>query len=145
MMRVTPFSAKDLEDLAPCATALREMTQADRIALAAGHERRGNCFTVRAPDGRMLYCGGVMVHHGDYATLWALMAEGIGPRSLGHVLHIARRYIAGLPHRRLDAMINGRDAAAVRWIMACGFTLETTVGEATVDGADLLIFRRPAQ
>ncbi|WP_343609363.1 hypothetical protein [Novosphingobium sp.] len=143
MMRVTPFVARDLDDLAPSATALREMAQVDRIAQAAAHEARGECFTIRAPDGRVLYCGGALVHHDGYATLWALMADGIGARSLGHVVDIARRYIAGLPHARLDAMINAEDQAAIRWIKAFGFTLEATLCGAVAGGGDLHIYRRP--
>lgn len=142
MISVERFEAQHAIDLQLQASQLAELGWHDRKALAATYADAGNAFTIKDKNGRPIFCGGAFEQHVQYARLWAMFAEGISRGDYGRILQRTRAFIAGLPHRRLDALLADGNPALVRWAEGCGLFYETRLGAASPDGTDVLIFRR---
>lgn len=141
MIHVERFRPEHAEAMAISQIGARDLEWHDRRKILQAYADGLEGFTVRDGDGRVLFCGGHVERHPQYATLWAVYAEGIGPRSWGWLLERTRRYILELPHRRVDAMV-APGTAAGRWAKRCGLRPETTLMAAAPDGGDMLIYRR---
>lgn len=155
ILRVSRFAAADAFELILQPAQADELDAFDRHLLARAFEEAGQAFTVRLYDGsqieydderrgydagRVIFCGGAVQRGAHYASLWAMFAVGKG-RATHRLLGMTRRFIAELPHRRVDAMVEDLPAAR-RWAALAGLTLETTLGEAAPSGRDMLVYRR---
>lgn len=139
-LRVASYRPEDLSEMVADAIGQRGLAWHDRRKLEAqfgGEYVRG--FTVRDAEGRVLLCGGSIERHPQYASLWAVHAEGIGRKQWGQLLNMTRHFISGLPHRRVDAMVEAEAAMAVRWAEACGLEREAVLAQAAPDGGDMVV------
>jgi hypothetical protein len=146
--RISPFRADDALEL------LVQPSQAldwhDRHAMARKFADAGNAFTVRDGDGRVIFCGGALEMHppiGDafghfesgHAQLWALFGARKG-NGLVRVLRATRQFIAGLPHKRIDAPVADRPEA-IRWAEWLGLRFDVRLADAAPGGGDILLYR----
>lgn len=140
--RVTPFRAADVAAL---------QLQASQLTDLRWHEARdmgetlasapGVAFTVRDADGRVIFCGGAQERHANYATLWALFAEG---KRAGMIFlwRRTRHFVAQLPYRRVDALVEADDARAIVFARAIGLREEHRMAGASPRGGAIAIFSR---
>lgn len=142
-VQVSAYKPEDLTEMVANATGQRSLSWHDRRRVEAqwgGDLVRG--FTVRDLEGRVLFCGGMMERHPQYASLWAIYADGLTRKEWGWALTIARNFVAELPHRRVDAMVEADAAMAVRWAQGCGLIAECLLDQAAPGGGDMLVMRR---
>lgn len=145
-LSVTRFEPADLDQLVANALGQRELAWHDRRRLAGRFGGEGvQGFTVRAPEGRVLFCGGISEFHPQYARMWAVYAEEISLRSWGFLLNRTRQFLAGLPHRRVDTLVDAGEPAALRWAEACGLERETVLTAAAPHGGDMVVMARIEQ
>lgn len=140
-LTVTPFAPPDLEKLVANALGQRELAWHDRRRLAQQiNPLRG--FTVRDDAGTVLFCGGTAEAHPQYARLWAVYAEGITRRQWAFLLDRTRHFIAGLPYRRIDTLVDAAAPMALRWADSCGLEREAVLRGAAPDGGDMVVMMR---
>ncbi|WP_292960505.1 hypothetical protein [Novosphingobium sp. UBA1939] len=140
MIRINPFRAEDALELVLQPTQLVALSWHDRQRAAHRFGEAGNAFTVRDACDRAIFCGGAIEQHAGYATLWGLFALDKRHASF-RLLTATRRFIAGLPHRRVDATLEDR-AEAKRWAWLLGLRPDAILTDAAPDGGDLQIWRR---
>lgn len=144
ILSIKPFEAQDIDELTPCALALREMAAMDRHALADIRARDGRGFTARDGRGRVVCCAGASVVHQHYATLWAFYAEGIGAATAARLIKATRHFIDKLSEEfaRVDAFASSEAPQAAKWAMACGLSFEARLAHANPAGGDFLVYRK---
>ena len=77
-----------------------------------------------ALDGdEILGCAGVVPMWENRAVLWAYLSPDIGPR-FSRIHRAARRFVEGLPYRRLELTVDEGFEQGHRWARLFGFTLE---------------------
>lgn len=106
------------------------------------HEAAGGGFTLRDDaSGQVLFCGGSAEQHAGYASLWGFFA-----RERAHAMvwltRTVRRHVAGLPHARIDALVEASNENACGWLTLIGLRHEGTMRKAAAGGGDLLIYAR---
>ncbi|WP_225205089.1 hypothetical protein [Novosphingobium huizhouense] len=141
MIRIDPFMAEHALELVLQPAQLAELDWHGRQAAAASFAQAGNAFTVRDADGRIIFCGGAVERHARYASLWGLFALDKGA-AVHRLLTASRRFIAALPHARVDALVDAGNAGARKWARHIGLELETRLADAAPDGGDMLVYRR---
>lgn len=139
---VEPFRAGHLLELHLQETQAGETRW--RAFSEAGRQREaaGRGWTLRDADsGRVLFCGGAMEQHDGYASLWGFFA-----RDRAHVTlwltRTIRRFVAELPHHRVDAWVEASNENACEWLRLIGLRIEGTMRGAAADGGDLLVYSR---
>jgi ribosomal protein S18 acetylase RimI-like enzyme len=138
-LALSPFKAADAFELILQPAQRAEIGWHDRQRLARAFEDAGNAFTVRQ-KGRVIFCGGAAERHEGYASLWGMFALEKRAATF-RLLAMTRRFIADLPHGRVDAMVEDVPAAR-RWAELLGLTHETTLESAAASGRDMLVYRR---
>lgn len=137
MSRIVPFKPEY------AVTMLLQPSQAldwhDRTIMAERFAQAGNGFTLLADDGRALFCGGAIEVHPGHAQLWGLFAHNKGT-AMPRLLRATRQFIAGLPHKRIDAPVADRPEAK-RWAEWLGLRFDVRLADAAPGGGDLLIYR----
>ncbi len=140
---VEPFAPAHLTAMVANALGQRELGWHDRRRLEGRFDMAlQRAFTVRDAAGRVLFCGGAAEQHPQYVRLWAVYAEGIGPASWGFMLDRTRHFIAGLPQRRIDTLVDAGSTAALRWAEGCGLQREAVMQCAAPDGGDMIVMAR---
>lgn len=79
----------------------------------------GPAWTILRTDGRILAACGVCEHYPHYATLWAMLAEGIGADHLA-LTRLVREHVLAAPYARMEAIIRSDHAAGRRWAQLVG-------------------------
>ncbi len=140
---VAPFDPADLAAITANALGLRELAWHDRRRLEAQAQGLVCGFTVRdGASGTILFCGGAAEAHPQYARLWAVYADGLGRKAWAFLLDRTIGFIAALPHRRVDTLVDARAPMALRWAEACGLAREGLMRAAAPDGGDMVIMMR---
>ena len=94
-------------------------------------------------DGNPLLCVGPMVYWQNRALIWTFVSRGLRGRKFLMIHLMARRYLDGLPFRRLEATVECDFTAGHRWVKALGFELEAPRMRAfQVDGQDSALYAR---
>lgn len=142
MIRVEPFQPEHLAQLRVQAEQpdLAQLSEGQRWMI--GKQRKGAgwpCFTVFHEE-RIVFCGGAVVSHAGLATIWGAFSPVAGPAMLG-IERRARRWLARLPHRRIDAVVRDGHKAGHKWIKRLGFVPEARLADYYADGADAWIYR----
>lgn len=143
MIHVEPFQPAHVCEIALSEAGRHDMDWHDRRRLHSqfGEAYRG--FTFRDGEtGRVLFCGGAIERHPQYASLWGLYAEDVTIRQWAWILVRHRRFVEDLPHRRVDAMIEASLPQSRRWAKALGLREEAALIDAAPDGGAMLIYRR---
>lgn len=139
-MNLLPFKAEDALELALQPSQLAEFTWHDRRKAAQAFADAGQAFTLRDDAGAAVFCGGAVERHPGYVNLWGMFALGKRMGAL-KLRTMSRRFIARLPHARVDAFVPDSPKAR-RWAELIGLTYETRLQGAAADGGDLLVYRR---
>lgn len=139
MIRVDAFRAGDLAEIAVQAEQT-EVASVNRHALGAAYRAAGNCLTARDEGGTVLLCGGAAQTHAGYATLWSVLSPDAG-RHMVPLTRATRRFIARLPHPRVDTIVNEGFAAGHRWVRLLGFKREAVLADYFPDGRNAVIYR----
>lgn len=137
---VARFASADLAELALQPAQESELRWFEMREAGKMYEAAGQAFTLRQ-RGRVVFCGGAIERHPNYATLWALFGEELDFAAARFLLGRTRSFIAGLPHRRVDALVEDR-AAAIKWALRLGLRAEARLEAATLAGEDMIVFRR---
>ncbi|RME94051.1 MAG: hypothetical protein D6773_19975 [Alphaproteobacteria bacterium] len=92
-------------------------------------------------DGEPIMCGGAVEMWPGRALLWMHIREGIGPRVFRECHYRVKRFMAGLPYRRLEAAVDCDFKAAHRWVKALGMKCEAPrMAAYQVDGRDCALY-----
>lgn len=144
-MRLSPFIPRDAAEI-----VLQPAQQLDwhaRQQLEAQFTGSLSAFTLRAADGRILFCGGAVERHpplpgtrSGHAQLWALFASAKGA-AMHALLRMTRQFIVELPHARVDAAVDDTPAA-IRWAELVGLRFDFRLADGAPGGGDLLVYRR---
>lgn len=119
------------------------LTWHQQKALTAMYDDRASGFTARrAATGEILFCGGYHELHTQRARMWAVYGESLTRREWGALLERTWRYIAELPHRRVEAEVDAREAMHLRWAERIGLRQEGEMCAAAPDGGDMLMMVR---
>jgi len=88
-------------------------------------------------------CAGTIVYWDNRAYLWSFVSSRVTRYNFIEVHRIARRYLLGLPFRRVEATVDVDFPAGHRWLRLLGFTLEAERMQAfQVDGRDCALYAR---
>lgn len=140
---VTPFAAEDLHLLNARSSERDGMNPA--LCDAADVFAAGRAFTIWTGAGEgsavPVFCGGAVEQHAHHATLWSSFAVEFPDRLAVFLTLAVKRFIAELPHLRVDAMVRDGNEKAARWMYGLGFTLEARLADYFPGGEDVLIFR----
>lgn len=136
MIRIDPFEPGDLAAMRvqPAQAGAR-----DWLALGRANAERGPALTARAPDGRVLLCGGAIEVHPGYATLWAVVSADAGPWMTALTRRV-RWFVAKLPHRRVDAFVRVGFSPGCRWAEMLGMRCEAALDGVFEDGATAFVY-----
>lgn len=137
MISVERFIPEDLAEMA--VQPVQRELGCDPIARGRALSQGGQCFTVRN-GAAPLFCGGVMVTHVGYATMWSAFALDAGPEMLG-ITRRTRLFMSRLSYKRIDAMVRGDHRAGHRWVQQLGFAVEARLHDYFEDGGDAVIYR----
>lgn len=125
------------------------MGRKQREALAEVKATGFRAFSMIAPDGRVLFCGGACERvavddiGGGYATLWGVFSLNKG-LAMVRLWRATCQFIASLPHRRVDAPVIDHPAAT-RFAEQLGLEFDVRIESGAEGGRDLLIYKRGAQ
>lgn len=88
-------------------------------------------------DGMPLICAGVIPYWPTRALAWSFLSDKVGPRNFRAVHEQAKKFLDGLPYKRLEASVDVDFENGHRWMRALGFKVETPLQEAfQPDGKD---------
>lgn len=119
------------------------LTWHQQQALTAMYDDRAGGFTARrVATGEILFCGGYHELHTQRARMWAVYGDGLTRREWGALLERTRRFIANLPHRRVEAEVDANEPMHVRWAERSGLPFEAQLVGAAPDGGDMLMMAR---
>lgn len=138
-MIVIPFRAEHFAslDIQPAQAHVRDFVNAGELASIEDQ----NAFTC-LHDGRALACFGYVEIYPHRAQIWGLLAASCGRHMTG-VTRVARRFIASLPHRRIEMDVDTEFDAGHRWARMLGFQLEAPrLRRYGMNGGDTAIYAR---
>lgn len=139
------FQASHLTALELQATQASEREWDSLLTAVRQFEEAGNAFTLldlHAGMWRPLFCGGALERHPGYATLWGMFSVH-KPRVPVQLTRGVRTFVAGLPHRRVDAMVAAWNVPALGWARLIGLREECLLRAVNPDGSDMVVFVRP--
>lgn len=142
MIRVMPFALADLDQLeVQSAQAPEAPHSAADPRAAALHGCSCDARTVRAPDGTVLVCFGVVAEHAQAMTAWALFSRHAGPWMLA-ITRWVRAYFTALDIERIDMIVRDDFPEGQRWAVLLGCWHEGTRVRANADGTSQRIYAR---
>lgn len=119
MVRFEPAHVGQLLNYGGQEHLIAHVRERDLIDLAQGR------FAFTAIDGDMLLGSGGLIEVTAYrAAAWALLARQSSPRTFIAIHRLVRRVIAQSGFKRVEAFVDPKSHAAMRWAKALGFTLE---------------------
>jgi RimJ/RimL family protein N-acetyltransferase len=94
-------------------------------------------------DGRPVACAGALEFWENRALVWSWLSDDVTARDFRVVHGYAKRFLEGLPFRRLEAAVDVGFEAGHRWVKALGFRCEAPRMEAfEIDGRDSALYAR---
>lgn len=94
-------------------------------------------------DGVPLLCGGAWPIWASRAVVWSLVSEKVTVRNFRGLHTVVKRFLAGLPFKRLEVSVVKGFEPGCRWVEALGFWMESPLQEAfLVDGSDAVGYVR---
>jgi hypothetical protein len=94
-------------------------------------------------NGRPILCGGVLPQRPDYGILWSFVGEGTTADDFRRIHYLVKRFIAGLPYRRVEMHVDADFTNGHRWAKALGFSCEASKMEAfLLNGGDAALYAR---
>jgi hypothetical protein len=130
MTAILPYDPAHLAQLHLQAAQIGEAERfGKRVGDAAEH---GPAFTAAETDleggiVRVLGCAGLFLNAPDYATAWAVFAEGLRPSQWSALTAAIRRVLDASEFRRIDTLVRGDFPAAHRYARALGFEPDATI------------------
>ena len=99
--------------------------------------------TTLVADGRPILSGGAIPLWMGRAYLWSFLSDKVTRRNFVEVTSFVRRFLNGLPFKRVEASVECDHEAGHRWVRALGFELEAPRMRAfQVDGRDCALYAR---
>jgi RimJ/RimL family protein N-acetyltransferase len=94
-------------------------------------------------DGRPIACAGVFPIWEGRAYLWCWLGCNATAKTFLELHRFAKRFLDGLPFRRVEAAVECDFAAGHRWVKALGFELEAPRMRCfEIDGRDSALYAR---
>lgn len=140
MLTYTPFRARHVEamniqDNQEWVTA--EYGSGDFRALEIRHS-----YTL-FQDGVPIVCCGAFELSKVRGSCWAILSRSITPHIFREVHTLGKTFLASLPWRRLEAVVDVDFAAGHRWVKTLGFKLEAPCMEAyEIDGRNCALYAK---
>jgi len=104
-------------------------------------EKREHCYSILKGE-TVLGCVGVTEFWQDRAEVWAILKKDMGMDFI-EVNSACKKLVAGLPMKRLEAVVNADFEAGIRWMRALGFRLESArMKNYGRDGKDCMLFAK---
>lgn len=102
---------------------------------------RTNAFTCVVGE-RPVACFGWVEHYPTRAALWAFIS-GTAGRHFVAITRIAKRLIAGLPHKRIEIEVDYEFEQGHRWAKMLGFEVEAPrMRGFRIDGGDSALYAK---
>lgn len=93
-------------------------------------------------DGKPIACGGVLEYWMGRGEAWAVL-DAVSRKDFMAVHNAARRFIAAINMRRIEAVVQTDFTAGHRWLRALGFQMEAPLLKAyDPDGRDFSLYAR---
>lgn len=140
MIEVQPFVAEHLGAINPHDGFPELRDPQRRAALAYGYALAGNAYSIFDRDGRVVFCGGALLIHEEYAQLWSVLAPVRG-RLLLAVTGAVQRFLAMRHERRVDTIVRADFPLGQRWVQRLGFRKDGEIEDFFASGAAALLFR----
>lgn len=135
MIYVVPFEAQHFAQM-EVQEAQKWLTAAATVADMKALE--GPYASTLMCDGRPLACAGAQEYWPGRALVWSFLSAEVDRRTFLLLHTEAKRFLEGLPMRRLEAAVDVNFEAGHRWVKALGFELEAPLmRKFHVDGRDV--------
>jgi hypothetical protein len=119
MIRIEPFAP---EHLARLDVRPEQRGDAERLHQAGGAAaERGPAFTAFDEAGAVVGCAGLAENGPDYATAWAMFADGLRPAIWAGLTRAIAAVLETSGYRRIDMLVRADFPAAHRFARALGF------------------------
>lgn len=138
-MEIVPLKASHIFDLRLQA-AQAMFYEKFSAGYARALEEAGNGYTALV-DGRPIACAGLVEQWEGRALAWALIAQDAGPYFV-RVTRGVRRALDMAHWRRVEAHVDARFAAGIRWAEMLGFRAESVMEKFTPEGNDAFMYVR---
>ena len=126
MMYLTPFEADHYRQMRV------QDAQSHMATVVSLEDLKGleNMLSVTLmDDGKPLVCAGVLPYWVNRGLVWSFLSSRVNAGNFWAVHSHAKKWIAGLPFRRLEASVDVSFLNGHRWIKALGFKVETPLQE----------------
>lgn len=141
MIAVEAFHPADLMDIEVQTAQAASLPVDQRAWFADRAFALGPAWSARDMDGRLLFCGGMLVSHPGMATAWCMMADAKRTALLAITRRI-RMLMEAVPWRRVELMTDPTFPEAGDWARLLGFELEGLRRASGADGGDQLCWVR---
>lgn len=138
-MRVVPFNPTHL-----CSLVIQRaqeggpaLTDEQAKALA----QAGACYSALDDAGKTVAVAGVTVLWEGRAIAWAMIDAAAGRHFIG-IDRAVRAFLAGTELRRIEAHVDARFEAGIRWLEMLGFKREGFMAKFTPDSRDCFLYAR---
>lgn len=121
MLYVVPFEA---EHLARMQVQAAQAWLSGTVSMRDLKGLEGRHASTLMQDGRPLVCAGAVEYWPGRALVWSFLSEKADRRLFVQVHAEAKRFLDGLPFRRLEAAVDVGFEAGHRWMRALGFQVE---------------------
>ena len=140
MLSYAPFRARHVE-------AMNIQDQQEWVTAEYGVEdfkalERKHAYTLFR-DGVPIVCCGAFELSKVRGSCWAILSTSITPHIFREVHNLGKTFLASLPFKRLEAVVDVDFAAGHRWVKTLGFELEAPRMKAyEVDGRDCSLYAK---
>jgi hypothetical protein len=98
-------------------------------------------YTAR-DNGVVVACGGFASMSKQRVTVWALIADRIGPSGMVKLNRAVKRGLDSRLEHRIEAIVAANFPQSIRWVKMHGFKQEAIMKKYTDTGEDCLLFAR---
>jgi hypothetical protein len=122
MIRIEPFSPEHLARFVPRPD---QKGDAERLHGRTGAAAElGPAFTAYDEEDNVIGCAGLAENSPDYATAWALFADGVRPALWARLAGAIQSVLSASGYRRIDTLVRADFPAGHRFVEALGFERE---------------------
>lgn len=140
MIYVVPFEASHFDRMQ---VQEEQAWMADMVTAQDLKGLEGPYSSTLMVDGRPMCCAGAIEYWKDRALVWSFLSAEVDRRLFPRLHTEARRFLDGLPFKRLEASVVVGFENGHRWVKALGFEVEAPLQRHfQADGQDCVGYSR---